>query len=157
MSVDFAIDRDSWCTPRWLTELLPEVDLDPCGNHRSTVKCRDFYCLENGDAGLSLPWVGSVFVNPPYSDIQPWANRALQVTVTECGFLVNVDSSTQWWKTITKRCHRMLLFYKRIQFDAPPGVSTSSNSRPQALLCDKPFWDRCDPRLEEHGSLWILV
>jgi hypothetical protein len=40
LSLPVSTDRDSWATPPWLTELLPEVDLDPCSNNRSTVKAR---------------------------------------------------------------------------------------------------------------------
>lgn len=31
--------------------------------------------------GLELPWFGSVWCNPPYSDIEPWVQRAYAMLV----------------------------------------------------------------------------
>jgi hypothetical protein len=150
-------DRDAWCTPSWLTAALPMVDLDPCSNSRSTVKARQAYSLDRGEDGLALPWVGSVFVNPPYSDILPWAEKAKQHAglghLTACGFLVNVDTSTKWWHMLSSFLPYALLFNKRIQFDAPPGINVSGNSKPQALLCNRRFLSGCE--LDAHTAMWM--
>ena len=146
--------RNSYCTPRWLTDLLPTVDLDPCSNPRSTVRARQTYSLEAGQDGIALPWIGSVFCNPPFADIYPWALKGEGPRVSAIGYLVNVDSSTSWWKRIQARCHYLLLFSKRIQFSPPPGVAVSTNSKPQALLCDAPFKRMCEDRLDAHGTWW---
>jgi hypothetical protein len=146
--------RDSWATPQWLTRLLPVVDLDPCSNHRSTVRARKTYSLERDEDGLALPWFGVCYVNPPFSDVMPWVERAESPEVVACGFLVNVDSSTAWWRRLQKTRSLALMFHKRIQFSPPPGVAPSSNSKPQALVCDLGFWMRCDPALATHGTLW---
>ena len=55
-------DRDCWATPKWLTDLLPTVDLDPCSNAQSTVKASTAYDLARGEDGLVLEWFGSVYV-----------------------------------------------------------------------------------------------
>lgn len=150
--------RDSWCTPGWLTELLPVCSLDPCGNPRSTVRAYKTYSLENGEDGLSLPWVGDLFfLNPPFSDIMPWIAKAGSVFPGSFGFLVNVDPSTSWWKRMQERWRLALFFHKRIQFVAPPGVVASTNSKPQALVMDEHFWARCDARLSEYGTMWRRV
>lgn len=150
-------DRDSWATPKWLTDLLPHVDLDPCSNARSTVRARQAYSLDSGQDGLALPWSGSVFVNPPFSDIMPWAEKAANSDTTALGFLVNVDSSTQWWSTLTRLLPYAFLFARRIQFSPPPGIPASTNSKPQALLCDLRFWAMCDREIEHHGRLWRVA
>ena len=118
---------DSACTPRWLTDLLPEVDLDPCSNPRSTVRAGTAYSLESGDDGLFLPWRGKVFINPPYSKPMPWIGRAIgqlvEGWIDEAIFLVKCDPSTRWWAELTKWHHSMLwLFGRRIQFDEHPDV-----------------------------------
>ena len=146
--------RDGWCTPSWLTDLLPEVDLDPCSNSRSTVRARVSCSLERGEDGLKVPWLGLVFVNPPYSDVMPWAEKACWGNSAYCGFLVNVDSSTSWWRKLQERCPIGLFFSRRIQFVPPPGVQASTNSKAQALLMDERFWMACDARLSEHGTIW---
>ena len=147
-------DRSSWCTPEWLTAILPHIDLDPCSNARSTVRARQSYAIERGEDGLVLPWSGVVYVNPPYADVMPWVLRAESPDVTACGFLVNVDSSTAWWKRLQQTKPLVFLFSKRIQFVPPPGIRASTNSKPQALVCDEAFWLACDPALSAHGTLW---
>ena len=149
-------DRDSWCTPSWLTDLLPPVGLDPCSNARSTVAALKTYRLDRGEDGLSLPWAGSVFVNPPYSDVKPWAEKLLASSdVTAAAFLVNLDASTAWWRLLSKRLTVGLFFYRRVQFSPPPGVKASTNSKPQVLLMDSGFFRLVNATpLLKHGAVW---
>jgi hypothetical protein len=148
-------DRDSWCTPRWLTDLLPRVDLDPCSNPRSTVHAEKTCSLEAGEDGLTTIWWGSVFVNPPYSDVLPWASKLCDAHGRNAAaFLVNVDPSTAWWSVLTSRLDCALFFRKRIQFDPPPGVRPSTNSKAQVLLMNEPFLDRCNSGLLSLGVVW---
>ena len=148
-------DRDSWATPPWLTDLLPEVDLDPCTNNRSTVKARTTYDLGRREDGLRLEWAGSLWLNPPYGDVMPWAEKlCCSPLVTSCAFLVNADPSTKWWRLLTSRLTVALFFYKRIQFVPPPHAVPSTNSKAQALLMDDAFLAMCSPRLLSTGAVW---
>jgi len=72
-----------WQTPMELLEVLYEalgpIDLDPCSPtpHRATasVKARVYYT--EADDGLSLPWHGTVFLNPPYGrQLKEWVAKA---------------------------------------------------------------------------------
>ena len=72
-----------WHTPEALLQQLYRVfgtfDLDPCSptkNRRGApVKARVYYTVEDG--GLSLPWFGKVFVNPPYGRaLRHWTTKA---------------------------------------------------------------------------------
>lgn len=160
-------DRDSWCTPLWFTRRLPLVDLDPCSNARSTVRARRSIRFgrkgkkggktpcgtwEYGN-GLITSWRDlSVFVNPPYSDVLPWAIKAREAR-SFC-FLVNEDSSTEWWKVLTEwRCH-LFLFRSRIAFDAPPGIDSSQNNSPQAMICDPEFRKSIGEAFKGRGQWW---
>lgn len=47
---------------------MGSIDLDPCSSayFNQTVKASQYYSLDDrGEDGLTLPWRGSVFVNPP--------------------------------------------------------------------------------------------
>ena len=60
-----ASSTDNWCTPKWFTDLLPVVDLDP----------PDIDALDP-----EIDWrhsAASIFVNCPYSDPLPWCVRAV--------------------------------------------------------------------------------
>ena len=67
---------DEWYTPRWLFDLLDiEFDLDPASSppELSAVPARRMFTVE--DDGLSQPWEGRVWLNPPYSKPTPWIDR----------------------------------------------------------------------------------
>jgi len=118
---------DSYCTPSWLTAMLPQVDLDPCSNPRSTVRAKRTYSLEKKLDGLKLPWNGSVFLNFPYSDPLPWIMKLnedlLAGRCTEAIVLCKLDSSTEWWQVLTGfEQPELWTFDKRIQFDEPPAL-----------------------------------
>lgn len=145
--------RDSWCTPKKITRRLPLVDLDPCSNPRSTVRARTKLMLENGDNGLLYSWRGlSVFVNPPYSDVLPWALKTVEAE-SFC-FLVNVDPSTEWWRVITAWGNNLLFFRRRLRFGPPPGVESSSNDRSQCLICDDAFRASLGDNFATLGGWW---
>ena len=54
-----------WLTPPELVKCLGEFDLDPCSPVNAPfLHARTNYTIE--DDGLSKPWFGRVFCNPPY-------------------------------------------------------------------------------------------
>jgi hypothetical protein len=121
---------DSYCTPAWLTARLPRVHLDPCSNHRSTVRAMMHCVLEDGQDGLAVPWDSSVFINWPYSDPMPWVDKLLAEIavgrVRHAIILPKHDHSTEWWAKLTRDLPRgahaldQWQFHDRIQFDIPP-------------------------------------
>jgi hypothetical protein len=150
-------NRDAWCTPRWLTEALPRVDLDPCSNPYSTVSAETVYMLEAGQDGLELPWFGLVWINGPYSDLEPWARKLDREypKLDGCAFLVNTSNTPAWWHLLVKHLRLRLDFDKRIEFAPPPGVEPSRNDRDQCMVMDAAFWAKCDQdALLSRGTLW---
>jgi len=70
---------DECYTPRSLFDQLDiEFDLDPasCPKELSAVPARHIYTIE--DDGLSQPWEGRVWLNPPYSKPAPWVDRFIE-------------------------------------------------------------------------------
>ena len=70
---------DECYTPKSLFDQLDiEFDLDPasCSRELSAVPARRIYTVE--DDGLSLPWEGRVWMNPPYSKPSPWVDRFIE-------------------------------------------------------------------------------
>jgi phage N-6-adenine-methyltransferase len=74
---------ENWETPKELLEPLYSVfgafDLDPCSptsnSRTATVRAQVHYTAN--DDGLSLPWFGTVFMNPPYGRlIHKWTAKA---------------------------------------------------------------------------------
>jgi phage N-6-adenine-methyltransferase len=73
--------NQAWETPVALLETLHGVfgrfDLDPCAPRRSRARVRARVHLTEEDDGLSVPWRGTVFVNPPYGrTLATWVAKA---------------------------------------------------------------------------------
>lgn len=68
---------DEWSTPPAFVEAMAAefgpFDLDVCCRPE-TAKAARFYT--KADDGLSRPWVGRVWLNPPYSKPRPWLEKA---------------------------------------------------------------------------------
>jgi hypothetical protein len=66
-----------WYTPPWIFEKLGiQFDLDPCHpeNKIPWIPVKKHYCLK--DNGLISPWVGNVWLNPPYGkNTSEWLHR----------------------------------------------------------------------------------
>jgi phage N-6-adenine-methyltransferase len=72
---------DEWETPGELLKALHAVfgrfDLDPCAPRRSRTRVRAKKHFTAEDDGLSAPWRGVVFVNPPYGRaLARWVAKA---------------------------------------------------------------------------------
>ncbi len=121
---------DSTVTPKWLADMLPETDLDPCSNERSHIRSRWSYSLEKKLDGLLLPWRGTVYENYPYSDPMPWIVKTmLELHGGRCTgaiVLAKLDASTRWWQLLTQDvcflAPDLWMFHDRIQFDEHPDL-----------------------------------
>jgi hypothetical protein len=93
---------DECYTPRGVLDpvsrLLGGIDTDPCWTPKSLVRPR-VHGWTVVDDGKDRPWVGSVWLNPPYSDPYPWIDRACAHAHKghKVAALLNVDPSTLWW------------------------------------------------------------
>lgn len=91
--------EDSTPTPRHVYEQLHRefhFTLDVAASAEN-VKCPAFFSKE--EDGLSRPWSGVVFCNPPYSDIGPWMRKGLLESargVTSV-FLVPARTDLAWF------------------------------------------------------------
>lgn len=136
---EIEIDRDTWCTPKWITEAIGEFGLDPCANERSHVQAQTTFDLSRGEDGLvlasSVKKKARVFINPPYSDVTPWIEAYKH---TRFCFLLKVDPSTKWFELLLEHTELVLIPRRtRIQFEAPAGVPPEkaiANQFPHALF-----------------------
>ena len=68
---------DEHYTPQWIFDQLGVVfDLDVASSGQDFVPALKRYTKE--DDGLSQPWQGLVWMNPPYSEPKPWVERWLR-------------------------------------------------------------------------------
>lgn len=71
---------DVWLTPPSIIKSLGEFDLDPCAPENRPWDTAKHHYTE-ADDGLSKPWFGRVWLNPPYSRdiIGLWMERMAEV------------------------------------------------------------------------------
>lgn len=90
---------DEWSTPPGFAEQYGPFDLDPCAD-ASNARAPKFFSRE--EDGLSRPWFGRVWMNPPYGrQIGKWIAKALhEVTCGNCESVVCLlpaRTDTAWW------------------------------------------------------------
>jgi phage N-6-adenine-methyltransferase len=97
----FSSDKEDWETPRALFSALDaefSFDLDPCCSPENAKCGRRFTKAEDG---LSQPWTGTVFVNPPYArTIQMRIEKAHRESLENGATvvcLVPARTDTRWW------------------------------------------------------------
>ncbi len=135
------MSSDEWCTPKWLAEALGPFDIDPCSNASSHIVSLAKNGLCWGGDGLADSWRNeSVFCNPPYSDVLPWARKLAAHQGPWCA-LVKLDPSTRWWAALMEACPTVAPFRKRLKFEGAqsmtanfPSVLVYSAWRPPAAL-----------------------
>lgn len=116
---------DYYATP-WavfweISRLYGPFDIDVCAT-QETAKCPRFFTEK--DNALVQPWEGRCFMNPPYSNVSPWLEKAVAETkrgVTTVALLKH-DHSTGWWKKWVEPYGKVHYWPHRIKFDVPPGL-----------------------------------
>lgn len=126
---------DEWCTPKWLADLIGCFDLDPCSNASSHINALSSCSLNHPAAkrhdGLAFDWSReSVFCNPPYSNVAPWAARLAAHDAPWCA-LVKLDPTTKWWAALMSANPTVAPFRKRLKFEGPQSMTANF---PSALV-----------------------
>lgn len=113
---------DEWSSPRELVEPLAEAvggfDLDPCSGAEDSPFAENTYTED--DDGLTSEWYGDVWVNPPYSAMSEWTEKAVDASRSDATdrilYLCKGDSSTQWWQDAIAEAECVLAIDGRLSF-----------------------------------------
>lgn len=70
--------KEEWLTPRHIIEAFPQFDLDPCASViRPWPTAKRHYTIQ--DNGLTKPWDGFCYVNPPYGgETKKWFRKLFE-------------------------------------------------------------------------------
>lgn len=99
-------------------------------------KCLNYYTRE--DDGLSQPWHGRVWCNPPYSDLKSWVAKAW-AEFDNCENIVMLvpanRTEQKWWQEHVELQRRLGLLTVeflpgRMRFDRPDAVIGPKGDRP---------------------------
>jgi phage N-6-adenine-methyltransferase len=147
----FTSTTDEWPTPQDIFDTLDaefRFTLDPCAS-ANNAKCADYYTV--ADDGLSLPWPGSVFMNPPYGRaIGQWVAKAYAESrngaTVVC--LIPARTDTAYWHDYVMRAAEVRFIRGRLNFSCErqddrksSGESKAHNAPfPSVVVVFKPGW-----------------
>jgi hypothetical protein len=143
-----------WYTPPGVFEALGlAFDLDPASPAGGLpwVPARKIYTA--ADDGLTQPWKGRVWLNPPYGPgIGRWLER-----LAEHGngiALVFNRSDTKWWQRVIPYASATCFIRGRLRFVGPDGQYAGSSPAPSLLVA---FGLTCAIALNESGLGMTVV
>ncbi len=127
---------NEWYSPPWVIEMarqvLGKIDLDPASNDlaQTWIKSATYYTATNN--GLSQPWVGTVWLNPPYTRQENlWVSKVIDEyqsgRMTAAIILMN-QSGAGWHKRLKRHMHWCEVT-KRIAFINSKGEPMKSPPR----------------------------
>ena len=111
--------RDEWYTPTEIIEALGPFDLDPaCGQLCAYRTAKRRFGPE--EDGLQQLWAGRVWLNPPFSNANPWVDKLIEhgngILLTFC------RSDASWFHRAIDASGGVLVFIGRTQYRKPDGV-----------------------------------
>ena len=65
-------------TPKWVFSDLGTFDLDVCAPKGGVLWIPAMFYYTEEDDGLSSPWFGRVWCNPPFSDAKRWMEKFMK-------------------------------------------------------------------------------
>jgi hypothetical protein len=133
-----------WFTPKHLIEALGPFDLDPC-----TVSFRPFHTAKKhyeydlGDNGLELPWIGDVWLNPPYGkQIIPFIEKFLEHR--KGIMLIFARMGSEGVQQLLKGGALCFCLRKRVFFIQKHGLkSTNSGTDSILVFFDEKYIEKC--------------
>ena len=116
-----------WLTPPEIIAALAPFDLDPCASIGQPWRTADTQYTVDDD-GLSLPWFGFVWCNPPFGpDAGIWLAR-LADHGNGIG-LCPARTETRWFvQSVWQRAAAVLFLHGRPHFHHPDGTRAVANS-----------------------------
>lgn len=167
----FSSERSDWLTPQWILENVRDIfngqiDLDPCSDDQNNSGAKTVYTIE--DDGLSKPWRGRVFMNPPYSRdkeiLRAWSrkwkeefdNRHMIAGIA----LVAARTDTDWWLNLYKTADMVCFLFKRVHFGLPGKEDSTPSTFPSAVIfaTNDPLHYHLNTfaaAFKSHGNLWV--
>ncbi|NJO34530.1 MAG: hypothetical protein HC869_16765, partial [Rhodospirillales bacterium] len=120
---------DEWSTPPEIVELVRNffgrIDTDPASNEAAQKRIKARCYFTKADNGLNQPWMGRVFLNPPYSRrlIEMFVDKLLVELASGRAIaailLVNNCADTAWFRKAARAAAIICFPQGRIKFIKP--------------------------------------
>ena len=127
------MDKDEWLTPPEILNALGDFDLDPCAPIvRPWDMAAKHYTID--DLGLTRPWFGRVWCNPPYgSQTGIWLQR-LADHGNGIALIFARTETEMFFSQIWKRADALLFIEGRLYFHHVDGSRAAANAGAPSVL-----------------------
>ena len=140
---------DEWYTPKDIVDSLGQFDLDPCAPISPLWKIAASTYNKEED-GLLKPWMGRVFLNPPYS--RPLIEQFIKKMAEHnhgTALLFNRCDNKMFQDVIFPTAKAMLFMRSRIKFYRPDGTRGDSPGSGNILVA----WGERDAHILENSGI----
>lgn len=136
-----------WQTPSHIIEAARKamvwIDLDPASSEKANERVKATSYFDREMDGLSLPWHGNIWLNPPYGRSGPWKSNAAvwsrkliveheQGRVRQACLLVKAAPSEKWFKPLYR--YPICFTDGRVSFLNASGRPISGNAHGSAIV-----------------------
>jgi phage N-6-adenine-methyltransferase len=133
---------DEWYTParyiKAVHAVMGGIDLDPASSPEANEVVRAAQYFTAADNGLSLPWGGRVFLNPPYSLLGPFCDKLSMHyhagEVIEACALTSNATETGWFQDLAENASAICFPRGRISFRHHDKMRTPTGWQGQAVF-----------------------
>lgn len=124
---------DSWITPKHIIDAIGPFDLDPCACDPQPWPCAERSFTE-ADDGLSQPWEGRVWLNPPYGrQTGTWLAQLADYGRGTALVFARTET-TMFVEQVWNRATAVLFLHGRLWFHRPDGSRGESNAGGPSVL-----------------------
>jgi len=125
--------KDEWLTPPEIIDALGVFDLDPCSPvNRPWPTAGTHYTVE--DNGLSCPWFGRVWCNPPYGLVAAsWLSR-LAEHGNGIALIFARTETKMFFDHVWNKAHAVLFIQGRLYFHHVDGARAKANAGAPSCL-----------------------
>lgn len=131
-----------WYTPPEIVararQALGSIDLDPASNDvaQGWIRAAEYYTADDAISGLAKPWLGRVFLNPPFDATPAWVDRLEREyvlgNVSAAVLLVNSAPGYSWWESLWRQ-RPVCLLRERLRFVRADGTSGGQAKKGQTV------------------------
>lgn len=128
-------NNDTWLTPPEIIKALGKFDLDPCTPESMPwATAKKMLCKERDGDGLTCPWEGRVWCNPPYGrETFKWLDK-LAAHGSGIALIFARTETKGFHEAVFSKAHSVFFFKGRLKFHKEDGTQGGTANAPSCLV-----------------------